>query len=122
MNLAMRFLLEIAALLAMGVWGWWQSEHWWRYILATGIPILAATIWGVFAVPNDPSRSGSAPIAIPGFLRLMIELSVFTFAIWALYDLNYNRISMVLGLIVAVHYILSYDRVIWLIRQYGYKK
>ena len=122
MNLAIRFLLEIAALLAMGVWGWWQSEHWWRYILAIGIPILAATIWGVFAVPKDPSRSGSAPIAVPGFLRLLIELSVFTYAIWALYDLNYNRISMVLGLIVAIHYILSYDRVIWLIRQHGYKK
>lgn len=120
-NLVIRFLLEIAALLALGIWGWRQGEYWWRYILAFGVPILAALIWGVFAVPNDPSRSGSAPIAVPGFLRLMIELSIFTLAIWAIYDLNYYRISLVLGLIVVIHYILSYDRILWLLRQNNYK-
>jgi hypothetical protein len=115
-NLTLRFLLEIAALLAMGVWGWWQSEHWWRYIVAIGVPLLAAIIWGVFAVPGDRSRSGSAPVPVPGFLRLLIELSIFAFATWAIYDLNYDRLSLVTGLIILVHYILSYDRIIWLIR------
>ena len=119
-NLVIRFLLEIAALTAMGIWGWWQSEHWWRYLLAFGVPLSAAIIWGVFAVPNDPSRSGSAPIAVPGFLRLVIELSIFSLAIWTIYDLNYNRISLVFGLVIVVHYILSYDRVLWLFRQHNH--
>ena len=57
-NLAIRFLLEITALITMGFWGWRQSEGWFRYILALIIPILAAVVWGTFAVPNDPSRSG----------------------------------------------------------------
>jgi hypothetical protein len=116
-NLAIRFLLELSALLAMGVWGWRQSEGWVRFILALGIPIVIAVVWGTFAVPNDPSRSGAAPIAVRGILRLAIELAVFVLAIWALYDLGYTRLSWTLGIIVAIHYITSYDRVRWLIAQ-----
>ena len=116
-NLAIRFLLELSALLTMGVWGWRQSEGWFRFVLALGIPIIVAVVWGTFAVPNDPSRSGAAPIAVPGILRLAIELVVFALAIWALYDLGYTRLSWILGIIVAIHYITSYDRVLWLIAQ-----
>ena len=116
-NLAIRFLLEIAALLAMGVWGWQQSEGWFRFVLALGIPIILAVIWGIFAVPNDPSRSGAAPIAVPGILRLVIELAIFVFATWALYDLGYTSLSWILGIIVAIHYITSYDRILWLVTQ-----
>jgi hypothetical protein len=116
-NLAIRFLLELSALAAMGVWGWRQSEGWYRFLLALGIPIIVAVVWGTFAVPNDPSRSGSAPIAVPGILRLTIELAYFTFATWALYDLGFTGLSWTLGIIVVLHYITSYDRILWLITQ-----
>lgn len=116
-NLAIRFLLELSALLAMGVWGWRQSEGWFRFVLALGIPIIVAVVWGTFAVPNDPSRSGAAPIAVPGILRLAIELAIFVFAIWTLYDLEYTKLSWIMGIIVAIHYITSYDRIMWLIAQ-----
>ena len=114
-NLAIRFLLELSALLAMGVWGWRQSEGWFRFLLALGIPIIAAVVWGTFAVPNDPSRSGAAPIPVPGLLRLAIELAIFAFATWALYNLGATRLCWALGVIVAAHYISSYDRILWLI-------
>jgi hypothetical protein len=116
-NLAIRFLLELSALVSMGVWGWRQSEGWFRFLLALGIPIIAAVVWGTFAVPNDPSRSGAAPVAVPGFLRLAVELAFFTFATWALYDLGFTKLSWALGVIVALHYITSYDRILWLITQ-----
>ncbi|MGB5508782.1 MAG: YrdB family protein, partial [Robiginitalea sp.] len=61
-NLILRFLLEIIALISLGIWGWNQSESWFRFVLAIGIPGIIAVIWGTFAVPNDPSRSGSAPV------------------------------------------------------------
>ena len=115
-NLAVRFLIEISALLAMGVWGWQQSDNWLRFGLALGIPIMAALIWGLFAVPEDPSRSGSAPISVPGIIRLLIEIVFFVLSVWMLYNLHYVRLSWVLGLIVAIHYLISYDRIIWLIR------
>ena len=116
-NLAIRFLLEVSALLSMGIWGWRHSEGPFRFVLALGIPLILAAVWGTFAVPNDPSRSGAAPIVVLGIIRLVIELSVFALATWALYDLGYTRISWILGLIVALHYIVSYDRVTWLIAQ-----
>ena len=116
-NLAIRFLLEIIVLIAIGLWGWRQSESWPRYLLAIGIPVLLAVIWGTFAVPDDPSRSGAAPVPVPGLLRLAIELGMFAFASWVLYDMGYDKLWWILGLIVLLHYIASYDRIIWLVSQ-----
>ncbi len=116
-NLTIRFLLELSALLAMGVWGWQQSEGRLRLVLAVGIPLIAAILWGIFAVPHDPSRSGTAPIAIPGILRLMLELAVFVLATWALYDVGVTKLSWILGIAIIIHYLASYDRILWLIKQ-----
>jgi hypothetical protein len=115
-NLAIRFLLELTALIVIGIWGWNQSEGWLQYILAFGLPIIMATIWGTFAVPNDPSRSGNAPIVVPGIIRLVVELAFFSIATWVLYDLGYIRLSWVFGIIVVIHYLVSYDRIIWLFK------
>ena len=116
-NLAIRFLLEMSALVSIGMWGWKQSDGWLRYVLAIGIPIIFATIWGTFAVPDDPSRSGNAPIVTPGISRLAIELGFFACATWSLYDIGFNKISLAFGIIVVLHYIISYDRVKWLLSQ-----
>jgi len=115
-NLAVRFLLELTALTATGIWGWKQSDGWIRFILAFGIPVIVAAIWGTFAVPNDPSRSGKAPVAVPGIIRLVIELAIFTLAIWTLQDVGVIILSWILCIIVVVHYIMSYDRIMWLIK------
>ena len=116
-NLIIRFLLEISALVSAGIWGWKQSDGWLRFLLAIGIPIILAAIWGTFAVPNDPSRSGRTLVATPGIIRIVIELIFFAFATWCLYDMGLNTISWALGIIVVLHYIISYDRLRWLMSQ-----
>ena len=116
-NLIIRFLLELAALTSAGIWGWKFSSGWLQVILGFGIPIGIAAVWGIFAVPNDPSRSGAAPVVTPGFVRLVIELTIFGFATWALYDLGLTTLSLILGILVTLHYIVSYDRVKWLLSQ-----
>ena len=116
-NLAVRFLLELVALYAIGIWGWEQTESWHRIILAFGIPIIFAAVWGIFAVPNDPSRSGKTVVAVPGIIRPAIELAFFAFAVWSLYDMGYLSLYWILGLIVIVHYIISYDRIQWLLKK-----
>jgi len=107
-------LLEIAALLSLGVWGWQKGEGWVRFVLAVGIPIIAATLWATFRVPNDP---GTAPIAIPGILRLVFELVLFAFAIWALFDSKFTTLAWIFGITTFLHYVSSYDRVLWMIKQ-----
>jgi hypothetical protein len=116
-NLVVRFFLEITSLMAMGFWGWNQGKGSLRFLLAFAIPAIAAVLWGVFAVPDDPSRSGHALVPTPGILRLALELTFFSFATWALYSAGAIRASWIFGIVTLVHYILSYDRLYWLIKQ-----
>jgi hypothetical protein len=114
-NLTIRFLLELTALFAMGAWGWKLSDNWIRFILVIGIPIIAMIIWGTFAVTDDPSRSGQAPVQVPGLIRLIIEFAFFSFAVWIFYDLGLVRLSWWIGAITILHYAISYDRITWLL-------
>ncbi len=116
-NLAVRFLLELSALLAIGFWGWRQGEGLFRFVLAIGLPLIAAVLWGTFAVPDDPSRSGKAPVPVPGIVRLALELAFFAFATWALYKAGATQLSWLLGGVTLIHYVSSYDRLWWLIRR-----
>ena len=117
LNLALRFLLELAALVAMGFWGWSLTPDWPRFLFAAGVPLFAAVVWGVFAVPEDPSRSGRAPMPVPGVLRLAIEIAFFAFAAWALFDLGSPLLAWIFALLVVVHYAASYDRIAWLLKR-----
>lgn len=116
-NLALRFLLELSAWGAMGYWGWRQGQGGLRWALAIGLPVVAAGLWGTFAIPGDPSRSGRAPVPVPGLVRLALELATFAVGAWAFYDAGHAVLSLVFGAIVVVHYLISYDRIRWLIRQ-----
>jgi hypothetical protein len=116
-NLAFRFLLEIAALVAIGYWGWRQSAGALGYALAVGAPFLAAAMWGTFRVPGDASASGEAPVAVPGLVRLAIELALFGFAVWGLLSAGATGLGWAFGAAVLLHYVVSYDRIGWLLRQ-----
>lgn len=117
LNLALRFLLEIVALVIIGIWGWHLKNGIWQYLLALGIPLLMALIWGIFAVKDDPSRSGKTIIQTPGIVRLIIELSFFAFACWALSNLQFTKLSIIFCLFILFHYITSTKRIIWLLKQ-----
>jgi hypothetical protein len=94
-----------------------QSAGWLQYMEALGIPVIAAVLWGVFRIPNDPNP---APVQVPGIVRLILELGLFGFAIWALLDLGHINLSMTMGLLVILHYLLSYDRTWAMLRNKPY--
>ena len=114
-NLSLRFILELSALFAFAFWGWKHDESIIRYPLAFGLPILAASIWGIFNVPGDPSRSGKAPVKVPGILRIIIELSIFGLAFLVLLKSGYISLAIIFVSLVILHYIFSIDRIKWLI-------
>jgi len=116
-NLAVRFLLEMSGLVTLGVWGWARGDGLLKYVLALAVPIIAAAVWGIFAVPDDPSRSGNAPIIVPGLVRLVLELAFFASVVWALFAMRLSILGWLFGVIVVVHYLVSYERVSWLLRQ-----
>jgi len=114
-NLAFRFLLELAALISYGYWGWQIGDGWIRYMLALLVPLVGALAWGTLAVPDDPSRSGKAPVPVPGWLRMVLELGIFGLASWGLFESGANTTALIFILLVILHYGLSVDRIRWLI-------
>ena len=117
LNLALRFVLEVIALIAVGYWGWTYATGALRYVLAIGGPLLAAVLWATFRVPGDASASGEAPVPVPGWARLLLELALFGFATWGLYTSGATQAALIFGGVVVAHYAISYDRVAWLLRQ-----
>ena len=116
-NLALRFFLELVAIFFFGYWGYSLTEGGMRILLAVLFPLVFATLWGVFAVNDDPSRSGKTVIQTPGIIRLLLELILFGAAGWMMLDLDYTTVALIFGVAVVIHYFLSFDRIAWLLKQ-----
>ena len=116
LNLGFRFLLEMIALYAFGRWGWMQAEGGLRFLLAVGLPLIAVLLWGTFRVPADSSANGKAPVPVPGWVRLILELAFFSVATWCLIASGAENAGWAFGGVSLLHYILSYDRIRWLLR------
>jgi len=114
-NLALRFILELVALFALGYWGWSQASGAFRFVLAIGIPLVAALIWGVFRVV-EPMHNQNPPVHVPGIVRLVIEVVYFAAAAYALYDASLETWGIVFAVVVGLHYLVSYERVLWLLK------
>lgn len=118
LNLTLRFLLELAALYAVGQWAWGLSNNpvqsWLLLIFSLGIFM---ALWGIFNVPDDPSRSGRAPIPVKGWLRLLLELLLFTAAVLSLVATGDKLWAWLLSGFLVLHYLTSTDRIRWLLEQ-----
>ncbi len=116
-NLIIRFLLELTAIVAFGIWGFHLSDSWSRFLLAILAPLFFAALWGIFAVPGDPSRSGKTVIPTSGKVRLVLELLLFSAATGMISGMTKPWIAWLYGGIVLLHYISSYDRISWLLNR-----
>jgi hypothetical protein len=116
-NLAVRFLLEISALTAIGFWSWTQHTGILQIALVIALPVLAATLWGIFRTPEDASANRKAPVPVAGWVRLLLELAFFGFAVWGLFDAGAMLTAWIFGGVILIHYLVSYDRIRWLMRQ-----
>ena len=71
MNLAVRFLLELCMLAAVGYWGFKTHSTWTMKILfGIGLPILIAVIWGYFMAPRSTHRLSGIPFTVMDILLL----------------------------------------------------
>jgi hypothetical protein len=117
-NLAVRFLLEIVMLAVLSLWGWHLFIGWPKYLAAVVFPTIAAILWGVFRIPNDPNP---APVEIPGLMRLFLELMLFGLGVYGLYFMGYKMLSSALAIVTVLHYLVSYDRTWVMLRNKPYK-
>ena len=115
-NLAFRFLLELALLAAVGQWGLLQDSGTLSWAYAAGTVIAVAALWGGFRTPDDAGRSGKPLVAVSGRMRLLLEWTLFLFGTWCLYAAGRSTWAGAFIALVAIHYALSYDRTIRMLR------
>ena len=116
-NLALRFALEIVALVALGIAGYELGSGALRWVLAIGIPALAAVAWATFNVRDDPSRSGAAPVPVNGWIRLAVELLVLGGGAVAIWYAGQPALAVGYAALVVIQYATSLERVGWLVEQ-----
>ena len=113
-NLALRFGLEVAAFTGLAMAAWTLSSGNLSWVAVVAVPLVAATIWGVFNVLDDPSRSGAAPVEVNGLVRLAIELAILGGGAAAFALTQRPAIGIVLAILIVVQYTTSWSRVEWL--------
>ena len=114
-NLALRGLLEFASLIsilfapAQTVGG------------AAGVVLglvgagAFVTLWGVFAVPEDPSRSRRAPVPIAGWIRLTLEIVLLGMGVWAAWIWLGPVVGGLMAMLIIAHYATWPTRIRWLL-------
>lgn len=78
LNLGLKFLLELGALVAFGFWGASITDGVAAVLCAIGVTAIVAVLWGALAAPKARHR-------LPLHLRAPFELGVFglaTVALW----------------------------------------
>lgn len=100
--LAIRFLLELSALAALGYWGFRTGGGLpVKLLLGTLAPLTAAVVWGAFIAPK-----AAFPVAVP--IRILLEAAVFGSAAAALYASGHARLALVFVIVVIVDSALVY--------------
>jgi hypothetical protein len=107
-NLVLRFLLELAALVAVGYWGF-ATQHalWLRLLCGIGLPVAMAAAWAVFRVPGD---GGRAVVVTPPQARLGLEIVYFGLAVALLRAAGQGGAALLLLAILVLNYALDYRR------------
>ncbi|MGW5571433.1 YrdB family protein [Nocardia thailandica] len=113
--LGVRFLLELTALASFGVYGWRAFDAPRRYLLVVALPLAAALLWGVFALPDDPSRGGDVPVPVSGPVRLLVEFAVLFGGAAALWGAGLPGAALVSAAVLVGYHLLAWDRVLWLL-------
>lgn len=101
-NLALAFILELAALAAFAYWGFNTTDSTLVHIiLGFGIPVLSAVLWGVFAAPKATRR-------LQGVALWAFKIVFFALAAAALTAAGQPTPGIVLGVVAAVNLALLY--------------
>ncbi|MCB0157212.1 MAG: YrdB family protein [Caldilineaceae bacterium] len=82
-NEALSFGLELALLVAFGLWGYRMAAGTWTsWVLAVALPLVLILLWGAILAPKAKWRLSVWPGAL-------LSLGLFLLAAGALYQVNY---------------------------------
>jgi hypothetical protein len=98
-NLAVKFILELAAIAAFAYWGASLDGVLVSVIVAIAAPASAIVLWGLFAAPRASRR-------LPTWARVPFELGVFALAAAALVAVDWPAAAIVFGAVAILNAVL----------------
>jgi hypothetical protein len=97
-NLTIRFVIELCALVALGYWGFSTGDGPLpSLVLGLGAPVAAMLAWGAFVAPKRMVTT--APLA----LRVVVEVAVIGAAAAGLYAAGSQTLGIALAVVWAVN-------------------
>lgn len=100
-NAGLRFVLELAALAGLAIWGWKTGPTGLNVVLAIAAPAAAAALWGSFVAPKARRHPGDP-------WRLLLEVTVFGAGTLAFAAAGLGTAAVVLGVASAIHLALTF--------------
>jgi hypothetical protein len=98
-NLGLAFVAELAGLGIFALWGWRAGGSTpTRLLLAVGLPLIAAVLWGLFAAPT---ASYGSPV-VTGF----VKIAFFGLAGLALWSLDHRILGVAFVVVVAANLLI----------------
>jgi hypothetical protein len=99
-NLTLRFLLELAALVALGYWGFHGDRGTLMKVgLGLGTPLAAAIVWAIFGAPKSDRH-------LTGGWYVVLEVVAFGSACIALAAARQTTLAAVFAAVVVVNAVL----------------
>jgi hypothetical protein len=101
-NIALRFLLELCALGALGYWGFHTGNGTiLKMVLGIGAPLMMAVIWGAFGSPKAMVK-----LSVPW--HLLFESIVFAIPAVALYFAGKHTLAWIYGISVVINRLMMF--------------
>lgn len=98
-NLGLAFLMELAGLAIFAWWGWnVAGSTALRLVLALGLPVMAAVLWGLFAAPT--ANYGSPVVTA------VVKIAFFGLAGLALWTRDHEILATTFVLVVAANLLI----------------
>ena len=101
LNLGIRFCVELATFASLSYWGASiNTSAALRTILAVSVPLVAMVAWSRLLAPRAPGR-------LSGPAALIVELSIFAIATWALVSSGMGLVGMIYASLAVINSFLT---------------
>src|SRR5947209_8303659 len=100
LNLALRFLLEVCAVAAVGYWGFHTGQGTLaKLVLGLGGSLLVIVVWAAFVAPK-------AAVSLPQAMRFLLGLVVLLAAATALVAAGQSTLGIVFAILIVINAVL----------------
>jgi len=99
-NDVLRFVLELFAIVSLGIWGFLAWPLPWNIVVGVGAPAVAILLWALF-------RSPRAVLHVDAYVKAIVEILVMGAAAFAWWDLGQPVVAIVFAVLATVSGILN---------------